>query len=211
MINSPFARFVCIVLSFLIAAPCGFGQAPPSGAPPTSVIPPPQQSSLAGTSLIVGILEGDKAVNSLPLLRMVAPVVEIRDRNDFPVEGATVVFTLPASGPGGTFAGGGTSFTTRSDARGQAAAPAIVPRLVGKFEIKVSATLGTRTGEAVITQTNSAQAHPESTAQRHWYKNKWVWVAAGGGAAGVIAAVLLTRHSGSGTTVTITPGSPVFQ
>lgn len=48
--------------------------------------------------------EGDKAVNFLPLLRTVVPVFAIQGRNDFPVEGATGVFTLPASGPGGTFA-----------------------------------------------------------------------------------------------------------
>jgi hypothetical protein len=75
----------------------------------------------------VALPKGDKAVNSLPLLRTVAPVVEIRDSNDFPVEGATVVFTLPASGPGVTFLGGAASVTIRFDARGQAAAPVIVP------------------------------------------------------------------------------------
>jgi hypothetical protein len=87
----------------------------------------------------------------------------------------------------------------------------LCPGSCSKLGIKVSGTLGTRTGEAVTTQTHCAQAHPDHS-QRGRYKNRRVRPAAGGGAAAVvIAAVLLTRQSGSGTTFIITPGLPVFQ
>jgi hypothetical protein len=217
MIKSLPARLFCIFLSCLIAAPFGFAQGPPAPVPTTSraapAAPLPAPPNQAAGPLTVVILEGDKAVNSVPLLRSVAPIVEIRDQNDFPVEGVTVVFTLPAQGPGGTFAGGGATFTARSDSRGQAAAPAIVPRVAGKFEIKVSATLGARTGDAVIAQTNSTLARfgPDRAAH-HWYKNKWVWIAAGGGVAVIVTVILVTGGGSSkGNTITITPGTPVFQ
>jgi hypothetical protein len=54
------------------------------------------------------------------------------------------------------------------------------PASVAKLQIKVSGTLGTRTDEALITQTYFAQAHPDY-GQRDRCKNKRVWRAAGGG------------------------------
>jgi hypothetical protein len=208
MIITGAARPLCIVLTILIATPCGFAQAPPpAGGTASSIV--------AGPPLNIGILEGKDAVNSISLLRAVAPVVEIRDQNDFPVEGATVVFTLPAQGTGGTFAGAGTSFSTRSDSHGQAAAPPIVPRLTGKFQIKVTASAGDRKGEAVINQTNTMGAYVgPALPGRPFYKKKLTYVIAGGAVAAVILAIVLTHHSGSGSssnTIVITPGTPVFQ
>lgn len=208
MIVSGVLRPLCVVLAALFAAPCGFAQAP---LPATPTAPP----AVAGQPLSIAVLEGKDAVNSIPLLRSVAPVVEIRDQNDFPVEGATVVFTLPEQGPGGTFAGGGTSFSTRSDSHGQATPPPIVPRLAGKFEIKVSATAGDRKGETLIAQTNSTGTYsgPALSGGRPFYRKKLTWIVAGSAAAAVILVIALTHHSGSGssTAVVITPGVPVFQ
>src|SRR5262249_49768578 len=105
--------------------------------------------------LSIGVIEGKDAVNSIPRLHSTPPVVEVRDQNEFPVEGATVVFTLPEQGPGGTFLNKRTTFTTRSDAKGQATAPFLMNNIPGKFQIKVTATAGNRKAEALITQTNS--------------------------------------------------------
>ena len=207
MIISGVVRPLCIVLTILIATPCGFAQAPPP-APGTSA------PTVAAPPLNIAVLEGKNAVNSVSLLRSVAPVVEIRDQNDFPVEGATVVFTLPEQGVGGTFAGDGTSFSTRSDSHGQASAPPIVPRQAGKFQIKVAATAGDRKGEVVITQTNAMGAYVGPPVPgRPFYKKKLTYVIAGGAVAAIILAITLTHHSGSGSsnTIVITPGTPVFQ
>jgi hypothetical protein len=208
MMNSGAARPLCAILALIVAAPSGLAedQAPPSQAAPRQQAP--------GPALNIAILEGNNAVNSVSLLRSVAPVVEIRDQNEFPVEGATVVFTLPAQGPGGTFTGGGTTFTTRSDARGQAAAPLIVPRMEGRFEIRVTATAGDRRGEASIVQTNSAGTYVgPSIAPRPWYRKWKVWAIIGGAAVAGGVAVAVTRGSGSKSSgsVVITPGVPVFQ
>ena len=141
---------------------------------------------------MIGVLQGDKAVNSIPLLQSTAIVVEVRDTNDLPMEGATVVFTLPGPGAGSTFIGGATSFTTRTDFHGQASALEIVPKVAGQFRIKVAATLGTRKGETAVTQTNTNRtlsAHGERGGPA-WYMRKRTWIIAG-----VAAAAGVTRRT----------------
>jgi hypothetical protein len=185
-------------------------------------------SILAATQLLaqpspsrlnIAVLEGDNAVNSIPLGSSVTPVVEVRDANDFPVEGAVVVFTLPASGPGGTFPGNQNSYSTRSDSHGQASAPFLVNGLPGKFAIKVTATSGSRMGEASITQSNSVGAYVGvAPAKRPLYKRWYTWAIAGGAVA-VVLAVVLTRGGKSSVStappaappvIVVTPGPPVF-
>jgi hypothetical protein len=217
------ARTLCVILAAILAVPSGFAQATPAPATPAQAIPAqatpgqavpaPAPSPLTST-LGITVLEGKNAVNSIPLLRSVAPVVEIRDSNDFPVEGAAVVFTLPQAGTGGTFAGGSTSFSTRSDSHGQAAAPPVVPKAAGKFQINVAASIGDRKGEIVISQTNSAGTYSgPPLASRPFYKRKLTWLIAGGAVAAIILVIVFTHHSGSssGNEVVITPGAPVFQ
>jgi hypothetical protein len=158
------------------------------------------------------VIEGANAINSIPLLRSVAPVVEVRDANDFPVEGAVVTFTLPEQGPGGTFLNGRKSLTTRSDAHGQAVAPFTINSTPGKFQIVVTANLGDRKGQTAVTQTNTAGGYVgPALPKRSWY-TKWpTWAIAGGVVVGVIVWAV-TRSSGSSSApVTITPGAPVFQ
>jgi hypothetical protein len=150
-------------------------------------------------------------VNSISMLRATAPVVEIRDQNDFPVEGATVVFDLPEQGTGGTFTGGATSFTTRSDAHGQATSPLIIPRLAGKFSIKITATAGDRRGEALVTQTNSTGLYAgPAIPPKHWYKKKRNWAIGAAAVAAVVVVVAVTGKSGSSSQIVISPGTPVF-
>jgi hypothetical protein len=203
------ARPLCAILIALLATPASFAQSPPAPVPPIPARTP-------ASPLTITILEGNNSVNSISLLRSVAPVVEIRDSNDFPVEGASVTFTLPVQGPGGAFAQGGKSFSTRSDARGQAMAPFIVPAGVGKFQISVTAAAGDRKGEVVIAQTNADGSYTGPVIPPPaWYKKKSVWAIAGGAAVAIIVIVAVTGGSKSTatatpTTIVITPGTPVF-
>ena len=159
------------------------------------------------------MLEGQNATNSISLGRSVTPVVEVRDENEFPVEGAEVVFSLPESGPGGTFPGNQLSFTTRSNAQGQASAPFLINGLAGRFQIKVVATAGNRRGEASITETNSTGGYiGAAVPRRAWYKKWYIWAILGGAASGGTIA-LLRRGGGSPPntqTITISPGGVVF-
>lgn len=221
MIKPGIARPLSLVLASIIAIPAGFAQSPPgpqapqapaqpSQAPQTPAQPPAPRALASGLTLLV--IEGANAVNSIPLLRSVAPVVEVQDANNFPVEGAVVIFTLPEQGPGGTFLNGGRSFTTKSDAHGQAAAPFTINSTPGKFQIVVTATLGDRKGATTVTQTNAAGVYVgPALPKRSWYKKWPVWAIAGGVVVGAIVWAV-TRNSGSSAApVTITPGAPVFQ
>jgi hypothetical protein len=197
---------MCVMMAAIMGIQAALAQAPQTP-------PKPAAPEIVPSFLNVAVIEGNNAVNSIPLGRSVTPVVEVRDSNDFPVEGVTVVFTLPENGPGGTFLKTPTTYTTVTDAHGQAAAPFMVNNQSGKFQIKVVATLGNRRGEAVITQTNSTGGYiGPALPQRHWYKKWTTWAIIGGAATAGIVAWAVTRSSGSGskTTVTITPGGPIF-
>ena len=199
MINFGFARRLCVALATLIAAPPGMAQTP---VPPTPAGPP----------LRIVVLEGGNAINSIPLMRSVPPVIEVHDGNDFPVEGAAVTFTLPDIGPGGTFAGGATKFSTRTDSHGQAGAPLILPRTAGKFQIKVGVSYGVQKGEELVTQTNSPAAvfgAPQPV--KRWYTKKRNLILIGSAVvAGIVVIVLTTGGSSSTSGITVTPGAPVF-
>jgi len=197
---------ICVMMAVLMGAQAAFAQAPQGP-------PKPPSPEVAPAPLNVAVMEGNNAVNSIPLLRSVTPVVEIRDQNDFPVEGATVVFILPEQGPGGTFLKTPTTYTTVSDAHGQATAPFVVNNVPGKFQIRVIATAGNRRGEATVTQTNTIGSYiGPALPHRSWYKKWPTWAIIGGAAtAGIVAWVVLRGSSSSKTTVTITPGGPVFQ
>jgi hypothetical protein len=160
--------------------------------------------------LTVLVLQGQGAVNFIPDQRATTPVVEVRDQNALPVEGAEVNFTLPASGPGGLFSTGQRTAKLRTNADGQAAAPFTVNGEVGTFQIQVAATFGDRAGSAVISQSNSLRAAEKAAkaVARPWYRS-WKFWAVVGGAGAAVAIVLATTVGGSSApTVTITPGSP---
>jgi hypothetical protein len=195
---------LCVLMATIVGMQAAFAQAPqnpPKPAAPESLPP----------SLNVSIIEGNNAINSIPLGRSVTPVVEVRDQNDFPVEGATVVFMLPEHGPGGAFLKTPTTLTTVTDSHGQASAPFMVNSIPGKFQIKVLATAGIRKGEALITQTNTAGGYiGPALPQRSWYKKWPTWAVVGGAAATGLIVWAVTHGSNNSQTITITPGGPIF-
>ena len=155
------------------------------------------------------MLEGQRSINNTTRHIGIQPVVEVRDQNDRPVEGATVVFRLPPSGPGGTFPGNSPTFTSRTTVQGQAAASGFIPNdLQGRFDIHVTATLQNHTGETTISQTNSTNSlslQPPPPVS-YWKKHKY-WLIGGAAAVAVGITLALTLGSSKSTnTVTITPG-----
>lgn len=157
------------------------------------------------------VIEGEGAINNIRTRSATAPVVEVRDENDKPVAGAEVVFQLPPAGPGGVFHGWMRSQTVRSDAQGRAAANGYAPNdQAGRFNIKVTATLGNKTGSVVIGQSNAYRGGSGpgvSSGRSNW----WKVILGVGAVGGVIGAVAATRGNGTSapaTTnpITITPG-----
>ena len=88
----------------------------------------------------------------------VRPVVEVRDRNNAPVAGASVVFLLPQYGPGGTFVNGSKMMTVVTDSTGRATAGGIQPSGTGAFKINVTASHQGRSASTAISQTNQMAA-----------------------------------------------------
>jgi hypothetical protein len=108
--------------------------------------------------LKIVILEGEEGVNIIKKKTAVRPVVEVRDKNNAPVSGAAVVFLLPQTGPGGTFATGGKMMTVITDSSGRAASGAFQPSGTGQFKIQVTASHQGRSASSVIAQTNQLGA-----------------------------------------------------
>jgi hypothetical protein len=185
------------------AAPAQPQAAPPQTQAPLAPLPTVQ-------NLKVLVLEGQRSINNTTRHIGIQPVVEVRDENDRPIEGATVVFRLPPSGPGGAFAGNSLTFNSGTNAQGQAAASGFVPNdEQGRFDIHVTATFQNRTGETTISQTNSPNnlsLLPPSTKKTPLWRKKYVLVGAGAAVVGIILALTLS-HSSSTTPVTITPGA----
>lgn len=129
--------------------------------------------------LRIYILQGEQAVNNVRTGAATAPVVEVRDANDFPVAGAEVTFRTPERGASATFEGGRHEYTNRTDAKGQVSAGRMTPNGVeGVFSIQVVAKLDDRTGMAVIRQRNSrnefsAGGAPGMQRKSFWGRNKW--------------------------------------
>jgi hypothetical protein len=135
-------------------------------------------------ALRIVVLEGEDAVNVIQQKTAVAPVVEVRDRNNVPVAGASVTFTI--GGNAASFAGGVQTITVATNAAGQAAAAAINPLASGAVQIQVAAAFQGQTAAATIVQTNvltAAQAAGAAGASSG-SAGGGTSTAAGGGAAG---------------------------
>jgi hypothetical protein len=166
-------------------------------------------------SLKVRVLAGDKERNDLERRVMAPLVVQVVDQNERPVEGAEVVFRFPINGPGATFSGGKTSVTVRTNGGGQAAAVNWMANgQTGTFQVHVTANYGNQTGETTLSMTNVPRITDEgkkTKGEGGLWSHRWVKLAIIGGAAAVaVGVVLATRGGGgsSGSTVTISPGSP---
>lgn len=171
--------------------------------------PAPQAAKPAApvSSLKLLVLQGKDAVNDIQGRSFTIPIIELRDDNDQPVEGAQVIFALPANGPGGFFPGNTITFTTRTNVQGQASAPFTPNGVPGRFAIQVTATSGDRFGQTSIPQSNGTVE--VGAPKRSWFhpSRKKVIILAGVGVGAVVAIVLANRSS---PTISISAGPPVF-
>ena len=102
-------------------------------------------------ALRIMVIKGEDAVNILQQKTAVAPVVVVRDRNNLPVAGATVVFTI--NGPGASF-GAAQTVTAVTNAAGQATAAGLTPSAAGALNISAAATFQGQTATVTISQSN---------------------------------------------------------
>lgn len=209
------AALVILLASLLVLPPEAAAQAPggpsPAAAPQASPNLAPQAPAptpLSVEALTIYILEGQNEIHDIRVPATATPVVEVRDENMLPVQGADVTFQLPPTGPSGTFAGQQLTFKTKTNDQGQASATFMPNSITGRFTIAVTAQSGNRAGRANITQSNAMRAGISQPKQGllkfAWWK---VGVLAGVGA---LVAILVTRGGGSGSSPTLIPGTPTF-
>ena len=138
--------------------------------------------SVAGQSALkIIVIDGENAVNVIQLRTAVAPVVEVRDRNDQPVAGAIVRFAVTRGQA--TFSGART-ITVTTNAAGRAAATGFAPTGVGTLQLTASASFQGQTIAATIAQTNVMTAAEAATATSAAGSSGAGGGAAGGGGAG---------------------------
>ena len=139
-------------------------------------------------SLQIVVISGEGAVNIIQQKTAVAPVIEVRDRNNLPVAGANVTFAI--GGKGATF-GGASTLTVTTNAAGQATAAGLTPTAAGAVQVNVTAAFQGQMATAAITQTNFATAAQAAAA-----------AGTGGGASGGGAAAGAGAGTGGGISAT---------
>lgn len=171
------------------------------------LVPMATAQTRAVQTLRIYALEGQNAVNYIPTGTATSPVVEVRDENDRPVDGAAIVFKLPVSGAGASFANGAKTESAISDFRGQAGVKNYtINNIAGRFAIEVTATYGNATARLLIPQTNSDS--PELAQPAASQKKRWILLGIAAAAGAGVGVYFGTRSSSS--PITISAGSVVF-
>jgi len=168
--------------------------------------------------LHIVVLSGEDGVNIIKKKSAVRPVVEVRDRNNLPVSGASVVFMAPNSGASAAFLNGSKTLTVLTNSAGRATVAGIKPVGVGTFKIDVAASFHGQTASAAVSQTNYATvatAHAAGAGAGAGTAGISTGAVAGivGGvaAAAAVGAVVSVKLGGGGKSGTIgLGGTPTF-
>lgn len=165
--------------------------------------------------LKVVIVEGDGAINNIRQHRAKEPVVQVLNQNSMPVDGASVTFLLPDSGPAGEFGGGVKMLAVVTNDQGMATGRGFTPNTTaGSFEIRVVASYMGEMADAVVHQTNAQQAEGGGSG----FPKKYLLLGLIGGAVAAGVAIAAAGHGSSpastaagGAGIVISAGTPVFQ
>jgi hypothetical protein len=189
---------VILILSFFLAAA---GMAWGADTSPTQEI----------HMLELRVVEGDGAVYAAGSRATGGVTVLVSDIDGRPVEGATVSFTLPSSGPSGVFATGKRTEIAVTHSDGRAAAWGMQwNHLTGSFEIHITAVKGQ--ARAAVTSTQSLAPADRAAAGAHIsrgggnHKILWIALAAAGAAVAGVAGASMGKSS-AGPAATTSPTS----
>jgi len=182
---------VALVLIFSFALTC-----------PTDL--PAQQKEKAQGRLRIVVVAGEGAIHGLGRRASIIPAVRVEDEKGRPVQGASVLFTLPESGPSGTLLGRMRMLTVTTGRDGRAEAQGLrANNIEGQYQIQVRATYQGLTATAAITQINS------KAVRQSWFRSGKAIVVLTGAGAGVAAALVAGRGKAKdASSITITAGTP---
>jgi hypothetical protein len=165
--------------------------------------------------LQIKVTEGEGSIYAVGGRATRGLTVQVTDEAGKPVEGASVSFRLPDSGPAGTFASGSRTEIVTTGADGRAGVWGMQwNRTAGSLEVRITALKGrARAGTTCSVYLSDSPEARASTARAGPKGHKWLWIAlAAGGAAA--AGVAVTALAGKpATAVSSTPagfsiGSP---
>jgi hypothetical protein len=161
-------------------------------------------------SLHIAVVAGEGVRQQISEKVRIDPAVQVQDQSGKSIEGAAVVFTLPSSGPGGTFENGSHSLTVTTDPQGRAIAHGLhLNRLKGPFDIQVAATYQNMNATATISQISVTNVK-KSTGPFGVSTKTWVLVGLGVLViAGGIVAYKQFKPGPNPNILTATPGVPV--
>ena len=158
-----------------------------------AMVPASGQAPVMRDNLLrIRVIAGEDAVNIIQQKTAVAPIVEVRDRNNLPVPGAVVTFAVEG-GKAASFAGGASTLTVTTNAAGQAAAAGFSPLVSGAVQINVEAAFQGQVIAATIAQTNvltAAEAAAAAGASGGTAAGSGPIGAAGGGGGGLSATTI---------------------
>lgn len=149
--------------------------------------------------LRIVVLSGEDSVNVIQQKTAVAPLIEVRDRNNNPVAGAMVKFAIQG-GKSAAFQGGATTMSVATNAAGQAVATGLTPLTSGAVNISVEAAFQGQVVTAAISQVNVMTAAEAAAAAGATGAGSGSGAAGAGGAAGGAGGGI------SGTTIGIISG-----
>jgi len=165
----PLRAFWCLLLTVTVAR----AQSPVAKLIPNPAMLRPilQPGTLAdppsgNAELRIQVIEGERGVNIIRKRSAVAPVVEVRDRNNRPAAGALVTFSAPDDGASVVFLNGSRSITVVAEADGRATTAGLLPVNVGGFQLSVAATYQSQAAMASITMTNVQSAADASGVEK---------------------------------------------
>jgi hypothetical protein len=160
--------------------------------------------------LQIKVTEGEGAVYGVGSRATRGLTVQVTDETGKPVEGASVSFRLPETGPAGTFASGSRTEIVTTGADGRAGVWGMQwNRTPGSLEVRITALKGqTRAGTTCSLYLSDSPEARGSTARVGPKGHKWLWIglAVGGAAAAGVAGTALAGKPAPAASTTTPPG-----
>ena len=178
--RSPLRSLLSLILALLMAVP------------EVALAGSEQESGVSKLNLV--IVEGEGAINNIRQRTAREPIVQVEDENHKPIAGAAVIFTLPESGPSGTFANGSRTLQVMTNSKGQAIAKGLkLNDVSGKFQIQVEASYK---GASATTTINQANAVLSAAASGGGVSGTLVGILAAAASAVAVGIVLAVKKGG---------------
>lgn len=211
---------VARVVALMTCSSLAYAQMPTPGVALRPQPGVPMQDASVEIGLHIVVVEGQNGVNIIKKRAAVRPVVQVRDRTNMPVAGASVTFTAPNDDPSAIFLNGSRSETMVTDHSGEATVGSMRPEGAGTFPLRVTASFQGDTATATITQTNvttaaeaartgAAGGQVATSATSGVSHRTVIWIVAGAVvAAGAGAGVALANGKSSSASGSVSVGTP---